>query len=268
MTIFASFVVATFNCGERTAALRRTAVRLADLSCEICVSDGGSVDGTLERLEGLPGVRIVRSGTDRGIYDAWNLALPHVRGRYVAFIGVDDEPRAAFVDAASSVVQSGAFPSVIYGDVLLHRRGRVRHICAPAHPSLFAAARPVFDIPHQGCLNRADLFASQQPFNPDFCLAGDLDFYLRMRREITAARWVRIPQLQADVQEDGLSRHARAVDIYAAEYERIESTHGLVLGYSRMRQFCLAAVVRVPGLFSLLKNLSWALRGTRLPPAQ
>ncbi|SCD21348.1 GT_2_WfgS_like [Proteiniphilum saccharofermentans] len=58
---------------------------------ELIIIDGNSTDGTQDILEKY-GDRITfwKSEPDKGIYDAMNKALDHVRGKWIYFIGADD----------------------------------------------------------------------------------------------------------------------------------------------------------------------------------
>ena len=54
------------------------------------VKDGGSTDGTLERLRAL-GDRIdLVVAPDCSVYDAMNQAIDHAHGEWVLFMGADD----------------------------------------------------------------------------------------------------------------------------------------------------------------------------------
>ena len=58
------------------------------------IVDGDSSDGTKEWLEDIAGMRRnvkFISEPDQGIYDAWNKALPLVRGAWVIFLGAGDK---------------------------------------------------------------------------------------------------------------------------------------------------------------------------------
>jgi glycosyltransferase involved in cell wall biosynthesis len=58
---------------------------------QLVVMDAASTDGTWEiLLRNRDIIDYAVSEGDRGIYDAWNKALPICLGRYVSFIGADD----------------------------------------------------------------------------------------------------------------------------------------------------------------------------------
>ena len=61
---------------------------------ETIVIDGGSTDGTPATLERFrPHLAWCESKPDRGIYHAWNKALDHATGDWIAFLGADDRIR-------------------------------------------------------------------------------------------------------------------------------------------------------------------------------
>ncbi|MDR1398187.1 MAG: glycosyltransferase [Desulfarculales bacterium] len=91
---FFSIVTATRNAA---AALPQMLDSLARQSCrdfELIIQDGASKDNTIALAESyrsrLPHL-VLNSEPDRGIYDAWNKALPHINGQWVLFLGADDQ---------------------------------------------------------------------------------------------------------------------------------------------------------------------------------
>lgn len=56
---------------------------------EHIVVDGGSTDGTLEKLADYPDLSVMR-GPDRGTYDALNKGLRAARGEFIGFLNSDD----------------------------------------------------------------------------------------------------------------------------------------------------------------------------------
>jgi len=56
---------------------------------EHIIIDGGSTDGTLEILKKYPHLRVV-SGTDAGMYDAFNKGIALAKGQVINFLNSDD----------------------------------------------------------------------------------------------------------------------------------------------------------------------------------
>ena len=260
--MFVSFLVATYNCADRVHVLLNTARSLSEFPCEFLISDGASQDGTLRMLEGHPNVRISRSSPDLGIYDAWNQGLNACQGEYISFLGVDDKPGYDFLKAALLEFELGAQPAFIYGDSVLSSNNLFRKLSSPKSPKLFESDRPLFDIPHPGSLNHRSLFDKNR-FDPTFRLAGDLDFYIRIRDQIKHRGYLCIPQIQAIIDAHGISRSAKAYRLYREEFERIEKTLGLELHYSSRRLNLLSSFKRYPKLFDALRSLAWNIRGQR-----
>lgn len=261
--MFVSFVVATYNCADRIPILNETVRALASADCEFCISDGGSTDSTVDLIATSSKVRVLRSAPDNGIYDAWNQVLDDCRGTYVSFIGVDDRPSPEFITEAQRLVSSmDSVPAVVYGNRILERGKHRRRINYSGRPRLFTAHRPRFDIPHQGALNHRSLFESKR-FDPQFKLAGDLEFYVALRDAIRERGYLHIPVSQVIAAEEGVSRSAGSFGIYLREFEQIERIHGLRLGYSRTKLHMLKQLEHLPGVFRALKGLAWMLRHDR-----
>lgn len=258
--MFVSFVVATYNCAELVPILIDTAKRLQELDCEFCITDGGSDDGTVELLQASPAVRLVQSGPDNGIYDAWNKALPFCGGEYLSFIGVDDVPQADFISHAMKLCsEADQSPAFVYGDRYLRRKHKTRLITSPERPLLFEASEPVFDVPHQGALNHKRLF-EKRAFGKHYRLAGDLEFYIGVRDLILkyGYRYVALPQVVADA--EGVSRSASSYGIYLKEFRQIEAEHNINLGYSKIGYRTLSLFEYAPALFKLGQEVSWKFR--------
>ena len=86
------------------------------------IVDGASSDGTREWLNGIAGshsnVDFI-SEPDNGIYEAWNKALPLVRGSWVIFLGAGDKLKNADVlQACIKYLDEATTLSREYGHIL------------------------------------------------------------------------------------------------------------------------------------------------------
>ena len=92
---------------------------------EVVVSDGGSTDGTIERLteheRRMAGRLAWRTERTRGIADAWNNAVVRCSGDWLLFLGADDALEGPDVIAQAVTHLRGALPGhrVVYGNVTL-----------------------------------------------------------------------------------------------------------------------------------------------------
>lgn len=92
---FFSIVVVALNPGERLEKTLNSIVNQTFKDYEVILKDGGSTDGSLERLQGKGyfeeknQIRIQQK-RDKSIYDGMNQALSSVNGRYVQFLNCGD----------------------------------------------------------------------------------------------------------------------------------------------------------------------------------
>ena len=257
-----TYIIATYNCINEVDVLINTVSSLSDLPVEFVVSDGGSSDGTLEILKDAPNLIIACSSPDKGIYDAWNRAIPFAKGKYIGFIGVDDIPQREFIQEAIIVSNSSPSISLLYGDVCMKRNDLYRKIIAPEISDLLMNTRPCLDIPHQGMLHSRSLFIENE-FNSDFKIAGDLHFLLKVHQKGLIFSHRKLNNLQAVVDEDGISRSAQAWHILLPEYKIIEQDLCLKLGYSHVKTKILSFFRYMPSIFLLIKKISWQVKGTK-----
>jgi glycosyltransferase involved in cell wall biosynthesis len=151
---------------------------------ELLIADGNSTDGTVDLIRKYePHIAWWESKDDDGIYDAWNQALVKARGEYVCFLGADDTwsdsgslhrlfeategqdydlitSRGLFFDSSNG-------KSFQFGSAWDYRRlGRRMVVC------------------HPGLLHRRSLFLTYGLFDTRYRIAGDLDFLLRLPKDL------------------------------------------------------------------------------------
>lgn len=93
---------------------------------DIVLVDNGSTDGTAEALEPYEGrVKIVATGANLGFAKGCNRGARAARGRYLAFLNNDTEPRPGWLDRlVEGAERDGAD---LCGSKLLYPDGRVQH---------------------------------------------------------------------------------------------------------------------------------------------
>lgn len=173
---------------------------------EVIIIDGGSTDDTQLIIGNfISKIAYFISEPDRGVYDAWNKGLERVTGEWVTFIGSDDYfsdpdslsrglafagkdasmglvyPRINLVDGAGNFVELENYP-------ILDIRDRLRK---------------KMPFTHCGSLHKMSTFKELGNFSPNFRIAGDYEFVLRLSK-LSAIGFCE--QYHVSMGNEGLSR--------------------------------------------------------------
>jgi glycosyltransferase involved in cell wall biosynthesis len=185
---FITVVTAALNGAATIDKAIRSVIGQSFRDFEYIVIDAGSSDGTVGILEGF-GDRIHhwRSEPDAGIYDAWNKALRLARGRWIAFLGADDEyyPDALenYVKFLSSHDDGGL--QYLSSRVVVMRRGR--RLASIGKAWSWPEFSRHMSVAHVGSLHRRELFEQYGAFDPSYRICGDYELLLRPRGALRAA---------------------------------------------------------------------------------
>lgn len=151
-------------------------------SFEYVIIDGGSNDGSLEIIkEYSDKVAYWISEPDGGIYDAWNKAVKQARGRYISFLGADDEYVAGALLSYFNGIKIAGECDYISSKVLL-RSSPIRII---GKPLTWPAFGRYMTVAHVGSFHNANLYMDQI-YNDRYFCAGDYEFLLRQGSGINA----------------------------------------------------------------------------------
>lgn len=204
-----SVVVPTFRCADVLPIALASLAGQRERNFEVVVSDGAAPDDSsrevAERFRDLLPALTVLSRPDRGVYDAINLALPHVRGRWMYVLGSDDRLHDPEVLEHVLGVLATTRAALVYGDVrVLGSNLMVADGARYGGP--FTLAR-LFrqNICQQAIFYRRDLFDHIGGFDLRFRLWADWDFALRAFATVTTA-WTDV--VVADYAATGLSSAA------------------------------------------------------------
>ena len=148
---------------------------------EHIVVDGGSTDGTLDRLKRYPRVRVL-SGPDAGMYDAMNKGLAAATGEVIGFLNSDDlYVEGVFGDIAGRFAKSSTLATVGRAIIFTRdSRGTTRIVGGLSPESapmieLATTGNPVFNA----WFFRRSVFERIGNFNIAYRVVGDRDFMLR-----------------------------------------------------------------------------------------
>lgn len=168
-------------------ALAELQVTSASVQCQAyspllhIVVDGGSTDGTVEWLRQHKNkFAVTLSEPDQGIYDAMNKAIdlsPNVD--WFIFINAGDTFHANDVIQKSVPELTRQDIAFVFGDIC------ITDAAAPGQNKIYKARRnSVLEMPgcHQACFVRAKYMKAAK-FNLQYQVAGDLEVWLRSKRE-------------------------------------------------------------------------------------
>lgn len=187
--LFFSIVVVSLNPGDK---LFSTLQSILDQDCgnfEIIIKDGGSTDGSVQRLFGegterkIPADSRIRffQEPDSGIYDGMNQAVQKVQGQYVLFLNCGDRffnrsvlsNAASFIEKQESTEVVRGRSYIFYGDQFNQQQNSPVH-SAPVMND-FTCYR---NVPcHQVCFYDAQLFA-QRGYDTDYRVRADYEHFL------------------------------------------------------------------------------------------
>lgn len=183
---FVSVVVATLNARAGVESCIESVAGQSAVDWELLVADGGSTDGTLDVLaRQADRIAWLESRQDRGIYDAWNRALPHCRGRYVMFLGADDRLAARDVLARLMSAVGTGDPDLVTSHGMLVRDGTIGSGKIGKAYDWKAIGRRMV-VCHPGLLHARRLFEVHGPFDASLRIVGDFEFLLRLPEDTTS----------------------------------------------------------------------------------
>lgn len=187
--LFFSIVVVSLNPGDKLFSTLQSILDQDYGNFEIIIKDGGSTDGSVQRLFGegterkIPADSRIRffQEPDSGIYDGMNQAVQKVQGQYVLFLNCGDRffnrsvlsDAASFIEKQESTEVGRGRSYIFYGDQFNQQQNSPVH-SAPVMND-FTCYR---NVPcHQVCFYDAQLFA-QRGYDTDYRVRADYEHFL------------------------------------------------------------------------------------------
>jgi len=198
-------VIATYNSAK---TLQKCLDSIFEQTCrpEVVVIDGASTDGTQLIVDKfIDKIAYFISEPDRGVYDAWNKGLERVTGEWVTFIGSDD-----YFSDPDSLSRGLAFAGKDASLGLVYPRinlvdGAGNFVELENYPisDIVGSLRKKMPFTHCGSLHKMSTFNTLGKFSPNFRIAGDYEFILRLSKQNAIGF---CEQYQVSMGNEGLSR--------------------------------------------------------------
>lgn len=267
-----SIIVVCLNEGEKLHKTIESILGQTEEDYEIIVKDGGSTDGSVERLVGGDGhvddftqkcvdngrMKIYRE-KDSGIYDAMNQAVKHASGEYIFFLNCGDylyqkdvlfqvkrlmeEEEKEEASSSSAPVREtqrhGRRPRIYYGNI----RERMTGALVQSNPKMddFGCYR---NVPcHQACFYDRQLLVSRG-FDTNYRVRADYEHFLWCYYK-AKAHTVYLPVTVASYEGGGFSETKENVRQSAREHRQIVGKYmpsDKVLKYRLLMLITLAPV--------------------------
>ena len=154
---------------------------------QLIVIDGGSTDGTLELLQrNQKVIAHWETGSDGGIYSAWNKALESATGEWVCFVGADDYYLDAGALSEMAALGDAEDADLVCGKVwYVDDQGERQFL--HGRPWSWERMKRRHSVSHTGMLHHSRLFERHGRFNEGLRIAGDYEFLLRLGPGVRAA---------------------------------------------------------------------------------
>ncbi len=174
-----TIVIATYNSANYIKSALDSVEKQNFDNWECLVIDGKSSDSTIEIVKQycLKDSRIrYISESDKGIYDAFNKGYRNAKGKWIYYLGSDDELYANGLAQLLKVPKVDSF-DVIYGGVMMKNiDGTERIAKLTGHDNMpfrmFAC--------HQGVITKREVIIELGGFDTNLKIIADFEFYIRL----------------------------------------------------------------------------------------
>lgn len=177
-----SIITICYNAVEHIDETIRSVLVQDHPDIEHIVIDGGSTDGTQQRIERYQEVLAhYRSEPDKGVYDAMNKGLRAATGEVVAFVNAGDmiAHRSCVAEMAAEFAKGDA--DAIYGDAYMVDPKDIRRVVRFWKGGAYnrAAFRSGWMPPHLGTYIRRSVYEHHGLFREDLKVSADYELMFR-----------------------------------------------------------------------------------------
>lgn len=272
--LFYSIIVVCLNAGERLHDTVESILQQTYDDFEIIVKDGGSADGSTERLKTeFQDDRIhIYNKKDNGIYDAMNQAVELAKGEYLLFLNAGDSfyDQSVLDQIMAEIMRlkkENKKADVIYGN--MYHKALDTMIYAAPEINDFTCYR---NVPcHQTCFYHRSMFATRG-YKPEYNVRADYEHFLWCYYEKKAGIWY-VPVMVASYEGGGYSetkenkkrsaRQHREIVVQYMGRKKADKYRAIMLLTLAPLRSAIADSKYLSGIYNGLKTAVYQLRGKR-----
>ncbi len=250
-----SIIIATYNADNFLAKCLESITSQKESNIEIILIDGGSKDSTVDIIKSYSDViDFWISEKDNGIYDAWNKGVKKAKGKWIMFLGADDELVPGTLQKYLDFINNSPkkFDLISSRVQMIDFKGRKIRVIG--YPYQWPQFQKSMLIAHPGSLHSKKLFDTYGYYNTSYKIVGDYEFLLRAGSKLKAAF---LPEITVIMREGGASDSINAV----WEAQKAASTTGrynkflsILNAYWTISKFRVKKIARGIGLNVYLKR--------------
>lgn len=220
-----SIIIATYNASSTLEKCLNSILSQKDDNVELLVIDGNSNDNSLDIIDKYRSdIDYFVTEPDNGIYDAWNKGISNASGKWIMFVGADDE----LLDDAIrkyrkylfSISDIDSYDYICATNYYVDDKGSILK-CIGKEPS-WEKMKCYMSAAHVGSLhNKENLFADVGLYDLSFSICADYELLLRKRDHL---RYLFVPDTIAKMKAGGMSMSIKAL----LETYQIRKKHGTI----------------------------------------
>ena len=168
-----SVITVSFNAGNKLIETVSNTLKQTADNFEVIIKDGGSTDGSVEKVQALKDERVkIYVTPDKGIYDAMNEAVGYAEGDFVIFMNAGD---VFFDDDVLHRIETMGLPTentIAYGDTYF-----VKYASLSKAPARITGSVCYRNIPcHQAIFYSRDVLLKRK-FDISYKIRADFEHF-------------------------------------------------------------------------------------------
>lgn len=200
-----SIVTVCYNSANTIERTFKSILKQRFSNYEYIVVDGGSNDDTIDiirKYESLFKGRMKwTSEPDKGIYDAFNKGIERSSGRYVWIVNSDDYIQSDALNQVEKIITEERDADIISGIARFVRNNEVVKLWSyDARSSEREFRKKRLGVAHPATIVKKTAYDRWGKYDPDFYIAGDLDWFLTMKENGAV---IVFPQIELTNWSDG-----------------------------------------------------------------